>query len=33
MGGTVEYEIHTTITATQDIPAAFTDCHSHGAET
>ncbi|KAK4097162.1 Zip-domain-containing protein [Parathielavia hyrcaniae] len=33
MAGTAKYEVHTTVTATQDIPAAFTGCHSHGAET
>ncbi|KAK3299835.1 uncharacterized protein B0H64DRAFT_1743 [Chaetomium fimeti] len=33
MVGTVEYEVHTTITVTQDIPPAFTGCHSHGPDT
>ncbi|KAL2159366.1 hypothetical protein VTH06DRAFT_2369 [Thermothelomyces fergusii] len=33
MAGTAEYEVHTTVTATQDIPPAFTGCHSHGTET
>ncbi|KAG7293592.1 hypothetical protein NEMBOFW57_003645 [Staphylotrichum longicolle] len=33
MAGTAEYEVHTSVTATQDIPPAFTGCHSHAAET
>ncbi|KAK4203957.1 putative zinc-regulated transporter [Triangularia verruculosa] len=35
MHGATEYKIHTTVTATatQDLPAQFTGCHAHGAET
>lgn len=33
MAGTAEYLVHTTVTATQDVPATFTSCHPHGAET
>ena len=33
MAGTAEYEVHTSVTATQDIPPAFTGCHSHATET
>jgi len=33
MAGTAEYEVHTSVTATQDIPPAFTGCRSHAAET
>lgn len=32
MTGTAEYSIDTTVTATEDIPAAYTGCHSHGEE-
>ncbi|GAB1309904.1 high-affinity Zn(2+) transporter zrt1 [Madurella fahalii] len=33
MAGATEYYVHTTVTATQDIPPAFTGCHAHGSET
>ncbi|KAK0732528.1 hypothetical protein B0T21DRAFT_412701 [Apiosordaria backusii] len=35
MHGATEYKVHTTVTATatQDLPAQFTGCHAHGAET
>jgi zinc transporter 1/2/3 len=33
MVGTVEYEVHASVTATQDIPPAYTSCHTHGEET
>ncbi|KAK4151064.1 ZIP zinc transporter-domain-containing protein [Chaetomidium leptoderma] len=33
MAGASEYLVHTSVTATQDIPPAFTGCHSHGTET
>ena len=33
MVGTAEYVVHTSVTATQEIPPAFTDCHTHDAET
>jgi hypothetical protein len=33
VAGTTPYHVHTTVTATQDIPPAFTKCHSHGTET
>ncbi|KAL2257050.1 hypothetical protein VTK26DRAFT_730 [Humicola hyalothermophila] len=33
MAGPTEYLVHTTATATQDVPPAYTDCHAHGAET
>ena len=33
MVGATEYSVHTTVTATQDIPPTFTGCHSHGTET
>lgn len=32
MAGSDEYHIQTTPTQTTDIPAQFTDCHSHGSE-
>ncbi|KAK3329210.1 hypothetical protein B0H66DRAFT_540440 [Apodospora peruviana] len=33
MAGATEYHVHTTVTATTDIPPAFTGCHTHDAET
>jgi len=33
MAGTTEYLVHTTVTATQDVPPRFTGCHTHGSET
>lgn len=33
VAGTAEFEVHASATATQDVPPAFTGCHSHGAET
>ncbi|KAL1839242.1 hypothetical protein VTJ49DRAFT_1720 [Mycothermus thermophilus] len=32
MVGTTEYEVHYSVTATQDVPPAFTGCHTHDAE-
>lgn len=32
MAGTAEYQVVTTPTATTDVPAAFTGCHSHGSD-
>ncbi|KAK7418444.1 high-affinity Zn(2+) transporter zrt1 [Neonectria punicea] len=31
--GSTEYYVQTTVTATGDVPAQFTGCHSHGEET
>ncbi|OIW29309.1 hypothetical protein CONLIGDRAFT_662315 [Coniochaeta ligniaria NRRL 30616] len=33
MAGATEYVVHTTATATTDIPPAFTGCHTHESET
>lgn len=33
MVDTTEYYVHTTVTATQDVPPAFTGCHAHGSDT
>jgi zinc transporter 1/2/3 len=27
-----EYRVDTTVTATQNLPPAYTGCHSHGSE-
>ncbi|KAK3901378.1 hypothetical protein C8A05DRAFT_34936 [Staphylotrichum tortipilum] len=32
VAGTAEYRVDTTVTATQDIPPAYTGCHTHGTE-
>jgi zinc transporter 1/2/3 len=33
MVGTVEYEVHDpSVTATQDVPPAYTGCHPHDGE-
>lgn len=32
MAGTAEYEVLTTATGTEELPASYTDCHSHGTE-
>ena len=32
MAGTTEYRVEATATATQDVPPAYTGCHTHGTE-
>lgn len=32
MDGVTEYSIHTTPTATTNLPASFTGCHNHGTD-
>ncbi|KAK4166328.1 hypothetical protein QBC43DRAFT_377249 [Cladorrhinum sp. PSN259] len=32
LAGETEYRVHTTVTATQDLPPSFTGCHTHDGE-